>query len=291
MATSSNLMVSYKNDADEGVYYVNPAYAVVGFPITNAQTREMSEFVRILPDDNSYGYITSTFEVTFNREVPISIIALLKTNANQTTRVEIFLYGTDEDTPVYTDIFFHMFSESSYGTAEWGDFVWGGLTPISHFKGHNKQMILPLPDTYVAKKIVIKVYSAEPMEYFQFARFWAGFGYQPSFNINYGSSVGYKDSTDKKYNKSGARSYGSTIRMRTIDLNFESLEQGEFFRDLFGPAVQENGISTELLVALDATNMATIPYQSIYGNLVNANEASHAFWNHLSVDLSIEEAV
>ncbi len=287
MTTSSNLILSYRNDADSGVYYVDPLYSVAGYSIDFAKTREMSEFVRILPDNSGYGYCT--FEVSFDRELPVNIIGLLKTNSQQNTKVEVTLYSM-AGASLYSDTFFHMFSASTYGTDSWGDFMWGGQTPISHFKGHNKQMILPLPDVYMAKKVRIRVFSSEPIDYFEFARFWAGFGYQPTYNVNYGSSIGYKDDTDKKSSKSGARAYGSVIRKRTIELDFESLEQEEFFTELFGPVVQENGISTEMLIALDATNMATIPYQSLYGNLVNADDASHAFWNHLSVNLTLEEA-
>lgn len=288
MTTTSNLMLSYKNEADDASYYVDPLYSVAGFPIENAKTRKMSEFVRILPDASGYNYCT--FEVTFDREVAINIIALLKTNAVQGTKVDITLYDA-ADVEIYNDLFFHMFSGATYGVDDWGDFIWGGMTPINHFKNHNKQMVLPLDDIYDTKRIVIKVYSHELVAYFEFARFWAGYGYQPTINANYGSSVGYKDSTDKKVMKSGARMYGSVVRMRTMDLSFESLEQEEFFNELFGPVIQENGIKTELLAVLDATNMTTLPYQSLYGNLANADDAAHEFWNHLAVDLSLEEAV
>jgi hypothetical protein len=85
--------------------------------------------------------------------------------------------------------------------------------------------------------------------------------------------------------------YGSPIRMRKLNLQFESLEKDEFFLELFGPLVQEKGTYTEVLVSLSGTDRTMIPYQSVYGNLANAEEAAHAFWNHLGIDLQIEESV
>lgn len=297
MTTNQNVMLSVRNQAEKArVWSVSDT--VSGFPLKNLTTPDTSKSCRINFDMPDLSYETNERKVVINVKFPSAIranvVSLIKCNLRQDFRYSVVLYlGSGECyTSVVNDFPTYVFGgDNTYEEEDWGVFSWGGLLDANQFNDLPKNLIHVLDQTYEFDSIVLTIYTYDlTAQFFESYLLWVDEAFQPTIGADYGAEVAQIDDTETKRNRSGGRSYGSPVRRRMITMDLKDVHKTEAFRNLVGPIFQGSGISKLCLVILTPLDLDVRMYQSLLGNLSNAQKATHAFWNRLAVPFEIEES-
>lgn len=287
METNQNLVISPVNLA-EGATLLSSGECLAGFGLNKLLTPSTSESSR--PLYSSEGALS--IQVFFKSRANLKVVALIKHNLSQFDTYRVRLYTQSGGTLLYDSDVLPVFrGEDDFGTSAWGSFQWGSVVQKDNFKDFSKNILHLLDQEYQAGYMLLdfKTYELSPT-YLESFMLWAGDGYQPELNADYGAEVVMIDETETKGSRSGARTYGSPIRRRGVKLDLSEVERTEAFSRLLGPVIQASGKKTLVLVSLTPLDNASRMFSSFVGNLTNTQSASFAFWNRMSVPIEIEES-
>ena len=273
-----------------GVNYVNltkvtGSGTAQGFPVTNARTENLYEFVKLTGP-------TSFIEFDLNASKSIQIIGILKHSFGLSATWRIRLGTNAANTvsaPIYDSGVIDMANPfGTFGTLPWGEFDWGNVMPQEYSGLLNFHSFHLLAAPVQASYVRIDFSDTEGVH--QFARAWMGTIYQPSYNALYGSSIKPIDTTKERQHESGRRTYGTRRQRRSMELNFE-LPETELFYNMYGPLFSINGKKGEIVCLLQPLNPETWVFESIYGNITDIPSITKTFWLYGTTQITIDERV
>lgn len=288
MELNDNVLLSL-NLADKASV-VNAVPVLGGYGIDKLLSQNTFESCRIQVDAD---YDTPVvLKVKLPSKEPLRVVSLIKTNLTQLAQWKIVVMDREGGETLHDSGYMNVFSAlDEYGTANWGDFNWGGLGSEDNFQNLNVNAVYPLPEELSSSYVELSVLTHDlAITYFECFLLWIGNGYQPEFNADYGAEISVIDDTDMRKGASGSRSYGSPIKHRQVTLELSNIHKLEFFKKLFGPIMQKSGKSTLLHVVMTPKDLDTLLFQSLVGNITNTQKATHSFWNRLNAPLDIEES-
>lgn len=289
MELNDNVLFSVTNYAEQAKFISNldflSGYEPEKCLIPN--TYESSRF--LFPSSTT---TTLTLKLALNRQKPVNVVALCKINLTQLSQWSIVLKDREGGSTLYSSGLMNVFiATDGYAEDAWGTFNWGALVPAEDLQDFSVNALHPLDESYTAGYMEINIVANDTtLPYFETFLIWAGDGYQPERNANYGAEIYLIEETKFKQADSGSRSYGSPIRRRGISLELVEVEKDEMFAKVFGPILQAKGMSKLALVVMTPTDLNTLGSQSLLGNLTNPQKVTHAVWNRLNVSLEYEES-
>ena len=273
-----------------GVNYVNScrvsgSTTTQGFPVANALTENLYEFVKLI-GPNSY------IEFDLGTSKSMQLLGILKHSFGLSATWRIRLGTTAVNTissPIYDSGVIDMANPfGSFGGLAWGEFDWGNVMPQEYSGLLNFHSFHLLNEPVQASFIRFDFSDTEGVH--QFARPWFGTIYQPSFNALYGSAIRPIDTTKERKHESGRRTYGTRRQRRVMELNFE-LPEAEIFANIYGPLFSISGKKGEIVCILQPLNPETWVFESVYGNIIDVASIVKAFWKYGTTQIAIDERV
>lgn len=295
MALNSNILLSGIDHIQSATVLSSPSNTVVNFPYANFQTERMFEFGRFWSSSQSQTWIS----YDFGSSKGIDLVATLKHNMGQLALWRVRLSNDPTFATTVYDSGWAYVTPPSTGESglAWGQFDWGGLSPLSFTSQFNRHAYMPLPDTVSARYIRFDFddeaeASSRKDSFVQIARLWAGPGYQPTINVDYGAKNTAADRTGEKIARSGARQYDERdVRVRSLQLAFADLPHKELLYNIYGPLFMRNGKRKPLIAILFPQDPETFLMEAVYGNLKDVEAAEHVYWRHMQTSMTIEESV
>lgn len=293
---TENILIASTNLVDAGVIHNAFGPGAVGFPMTNLQSRESWLFARF-----GSPYVGQTkFDVELGEEKALNLLALLKHNCGPLAIWKVSLSSTQAglDTPDYTSDWLPMHPPvSGYGVLPWGEFEWGGVSPVEQQGFFNRHSFHPLPDTISASWIRYEINDesdvfTRPDSYIQMSRAWASSAYQPSLNVTYGAEIRAIDKTGFIESESLVTFFDKrVIRRREMDISFENIPEKELMYNIFGPIFMKLGKKGELIVMKCPADPESFAYETIYGTLDDVSGVVDSYWRRKSTDMKLKELV
>lgn len=286
METNDNVLISTDNKARNATVS-SYSETQAGHGVENLLSADTYKSARVYYPKTGHVVLS----VTFPSRTLISFVALVKTNLSQYSRYVMKFYTAKGGALLLeTTEQSVMSTEDTFGTANWGDFSWGGLVSVEGFKHLSLNLVHVLEETLNCGYIEIQI---DPKEegprYFESFMLWVDRGYQPELNADYGAEIRVLEDTEQKANRAGGRTYGSPIRRRAVSLELPTVHKSEAFRNIMGPIFQESGESKFCFVSLTPKDRDSLIYSSFLGNVINGQKMNYAFWNRMTVPLEIEE--
>ena len=296
MALDQNILLATNDVVQHGTIHHPLAQPDPDLVLSNLQVREHWMFGQF---PGPYKGQTK-FDVELGSTQYLNLIAFLKHNMGPLAlwRVSLADSQVGLDTPTYTSGWLPVHPAiTGAGTLAWGQFDWGGISPVIQQTYFNRNAYHPLPDTLSASWIRYEfddesdVFSrAYPWVYG--ARAWASAAYQPSTNVQYGAEVTPVDATGISRAGSGAKHHDKRIvRWREMALSFNDLPNAELMYYIFGPLLMEQGKTGELIVIKFPLQPETYAFEAIYGSLTDLAPTVDSYWVRKTTDLRIEEIV
>ena len=293
---TDNIMIASANLIDQGTIVYPYGTGAAGFPLTNLQKPETWLFGIF-----SGPYKSQTkVDVRLDGSQVLNLLAVLKHNCGPLSMWKVSLADSQAglDTPTYTSGWLPMHPPiAGTGTLDWGEFDWGGLSPLDQQGFFNKHSYHPLPDTKIASWIRYEIDDesdvfAREDSFVQLARLWASSAYQPSLNVSYGAEIKSVDKTGEMESDSLVSFFDKrVIRRREMNVTFDNLPEQEMMYHIFGPIFMKQGKKGELIVLKYPTNSETFAFETIYGSLIDTGSVSDSFWKRKSTDLNLKELV
>lgn len=273
-----------------GVNYINASKVsgsatVQGFPVENAKTDNLYEFVQFTGTTN---YV----EYDLGSNKTIQLLGVLKHSFGLAATWRIRLGTTAANTvsaPIYDSGVIDVANAfGTFGTLPWGEFDWGNVVPQEYGGLLNFHAFHLLSESVQASYVRIDFSDTEGVP--KFARGWIGTVYQPSYNALYGSAIKPIDTTKERQHESGRRTYGTRRQRRHMELNFE-LPETELFFNIYGPLFSISGKKGEIICFLKPLNPESWVFESIYGNIIDVAPIVKTFWQYGTTQIAIDERV
>lgn len=271
------------------------------FPVTNLADPEMHTFFRmqdglelVQPGDDY------TLVYDLGRTEAFKVFAFLKNNLEPTARWRIRVsdeLATLESDPVYdSDWVDCLPGLNQFGTAEWGTFDWGEFDFTVYMGSFNRQCVHVPPEMILGRYVRFDWDVHETVQLYghlQGARLWASDGFQPQVSASYGSSVSFINRVKELVMESGRVKRGTRrISKRACRLQFDDQEKKQLFYNLFGPILASPTAANEVLCLVEPLDFETHSFQVVYGYLKGSEHtATHAYFQHLSTAVHIEESI
>jgi hypothetical protein len=256
-----------------------------GFPVANAKTDNLYEFVK-------FTGTTSYIEFDLGTIKTLQLFGVLKHSFGASATWRIRLGTTAANTvaaPIYDSGVIDMANPlGTFGSLPWGDFDWGNVVPQEYNGLLNFHSFHLLDEPVQASYVRFDFSDTEGVQ--QFARAWMGTIYQPSKNALYGSSIKPIDTTKERQHESGRRTYGTRRQRRSMELNFE-LPESEIFYNIYGPLFSINGKKGEIVCLLQPLNPETWVFESVYGNITDVSSIVKSFWLYGTTQIILDERV
>lgn len=295
---NQNILFSGNNYLDlEDIIIHSSSEFEFEFPVSNLQTDALYEFARFRHTDKDNTWLIYDLSET----KLIQLFAVIKHNFGISSKIRFRVFSEDETpsgTEDYDSGWINCFPVGTeFGDLDWGLFDWGGLVPTEFLNNYNKHFFLPLEESVIGRYIRIDFddetdVSAREDNYLQAAKVYAGQIYQPSYNAIYGATIKAIDETKYKAMRSGTRIFSDlTVQRRAVSVTLENIPSSEFLYNIFGPLYMAKGKKTSVIVILKPLEAIEFPFNAIYGNILDSQEASYAVWSRMTNAIYVEELV
>lgn len=292
MALTDCALICANDYAENAVIFDAGDSGASGLPLTNLMLPDLyaaAEFSTKNP-------ASTWFTVDLKKVVSINMVSLLKHNLTYVAKWRVRIYDADPDTSsaIYDSGLTNVFPAiSGYGGLAWGEFFWGGsLEEYAEVNpaGFNRHSFLPV-DTVFGRYVRIDIDDPTNSTLPKISRLWISKGYQPSFNISYGSSIEPIDETEVSKTRSGVRKYGRVVKRKSLNMIFELIPIREMLFNIFGPIGLRTGKANELLVLLNPAEPETWFFESCFGNMPDISAFDYSWWNRMGTVIKVDEAV
>lgn len=273
----NNLRIIYNNVIDTAI--LSTSSAVSGLPVANLQNEAKGLVWR------SFG-TSATLTATWAFPQTLRGVVFPFCNLSPTATIRVKLYTNIADSITVSDT-----GEVSAGayTPEniWGDIPSTGVNSYSFGGGSYARVWF---NTAVARKIEIIISDpANPSGYLEAARLVCGDYWSPTYNTNFGLSIGYEDSSTQTRTESGNLLTTAGTIHRTLNFELQWLTPEDKTQML--SILRGNGLRKPLFVSIfpqDTDKTKEQQYQ-IYGKLTNLAKLNHPIYSIYTSSVSIEE--
>lgn len=215
-------------------------------PLSSLQNRALAEKAR------AEG-VSTGFTIQLNQPRPIGVVALAAHNLSDSAQYRV-LIGSGSEGTVTWDSGLRNVWPSVYATAEleWEyDNFWDG-TLEAGASGFTPLLTLFIDDIQVTSFIRVAILDeANPDGYIEIGRVFIGDTWQPEFNVSYGITHGYDDTTEVTEAGDRTEYFDLKRRRRTATFSLDYLSESEAFAGLYSLQRTE-GIAGEILYAFSS---------------------------------------
>ncbi|WP_298235919.1 hypothetical protein [uncultured Azohydromonas sp.] len=266
----ANILIAWGNDADRAT--LSGGAWVSTLPRTNLQTRELARVAR----STSAATAATKFTATFAGRPPlIDCIVLVAHNLSAAARWKVTASNA-AGSKVRSTGWMDVWKRSDPAELEWeDDRWWSGLpdaetiaafTPLLVWTGGRK--LWPSADdvTNPATWTVEIDDSTNPAGYVQFGRLFMGRAFQPKYNYEWGSGLGYETETTVDQSLDGVEFFGRRPPVRIFNFRLGNLNDAEAYGAVL--LLQRTvGIDGEVVVIPDPGSSQFSLQRNIYGRL------------------------
>ena len=273
----NNLRIVYDNVIDSAT--LTTSTAASGLPVTNLQQEQKGLVWR------STG-TTATITATWSSPQTLRAVILPFCNLTTSATIRVQAYTLAADTVPVRDT-----GPRPAGTYAPGD-IWGGNQPLdvnSYSFGGGSYARVWFAET-AAEKIEITIAdTSNPAGYLEAARLVCGNYWSPTYNTNFGLSIGYEDSSQQTRTESGNLLTTVGTLHRTLDFDLQWLTAEDKTRML--SVLRGNGLRKPMFVSIfpeDVDKVKEQEYQ-IYGKLTNLSKLTHPVYSVYTSNVSLQE--
>lgn len=290
MSISSNVLFSGTNLI--GSATLSGGDFTRGQPLANLQSMDMWKYGRFDSLVSSSTYVVAEFSELKS----FQLVAALAHNISAVGLWRIRIADTlalVTSSPTYDSGWVKITpAVTGYGVSEWGDFSWGDVTANTFDTILNRHGWHVMDESVEGKFVRIDFDDELENEfgYIELSRLWLGEISQPSYNALYGAKVMPIDKTKVRTAESGVRTYGTRYVRRGLALDFE-LSEAELINLIYGPLYMINGKAGEIVCILQPTLPETFIFQSVYGNILELQDAVHSTYARMTTSLIVDERV
>jgi hypothetical protein len=273
----NNLRIVYDNVVDSAT--LTTSTAASGLPVTNLQREQKGLVWR------STG-TTATVTATWSSPQTLRAVVLPFCNLTSAATIRVQAYTNTGDTTAVRDT-----GPQPAGAYTPGD-IWGGASDSSvnsYSLGGGTYARIWFAQT-VASKIEVTIADANnPDGYLEAARLVCGDYWAPTYNTNFGLSIGYVDSSTQTRTEAGNLLTSAGTLHRTLDFELQWLTAQDKTRML--SILRGNGLRKPMFVSIfpeDADKTKEQEYQ-IYGKLADLAKLTHPVYSVYTSAVSLQE--
>jgi hypothetical protein len=273
----NNLRIIYDNVADSAT--LTTSTAASGLPVTNLQLEQKGLIWR------STG-TNATITATWSTPQTLRAVVLPFCNLTASATISVRAYTNTSDTTPVLDT-----GAKPAGAYTPGD-IWGGATAgsvNSYSQGGGSYARCWFPQTVVRKLEITIADSSNSAGYLEAARLVCGNYWSPTYNTNFGLSIGYNDTSTQTRTEAGNLLTSTGTLHRTLDFDLQWLTAQDKTRML--SILRGNGLRKPLFVSVfpeDADNIKEQEYQ-IYAKLTDLSKLTHPVYSVYTSNLSLQE--
>jgi hypothetical protein len=280
-----NLILGFPNRADAGTY--SAGSWLPALPAANLGTREQWQVAR-----STDATVASTrFQVDLGRVTNLRAFALANHNMSRdaTWRVQL---GT---APGATDVY-DSGNQPAWALAfdsdmlEWesASFWEGAIDDPTDYQGYPYLAVHALPSWVNARYLTISIDdTANPAGYVQIGRLFAGGGFQPKYDADYGLQDSWVDGTVITETDSGHALADVKRRRRAVSFVLGVVTQTD--ADVIHEIQRRQGIWGEVLYLPDPSDQVLCQRYGMLGRLAELSPIDYPYYNLRSAAFSIKE--
>jgi hypothetical protein len=275
---ANNLRIIYDNVADSAT--LTASTTASGLTVNNLKTEQKGFVWR------STG-TSATITATWSSAQTISGVVLPFCNLTSNATIQVRLFtNTGDATPVLNT---GAQSARAYTPQD----VFGGFTQpagVNAYSFGGGSYARSWFAATVARKIEVIINDAgNSSGYIELSRLVCGNYWSPTYNTEFGLSLGYRDTSEQTRSESGNLITTNNTVHRTLNFNLNWLVDTDRTRML--SILRGNGLRKPLFVSIfpeDASLTKEQEFQ-IYGKLVNTNSITHPVYSVYTTTVDIEE--
>jgi hypothetical protein len=273
----NNLRIIYDNVADSAT--LTTSTAASGLPVTNLQREQKGLVWR------STG-TTAIITATWSTPQTLRAVVLPFCNLTSAATIRVQAYTNTSDTTPVQDT-----GTKPAGAYTPGD-IWGGADASSvnsYSQGGGSYARCWFPQTIVRKLEITLADSTNPAGYLEAARLVCGNYWAPTYNTNFGLSIGYSDTSTQTRTEAGNLLTNAGTLHRTLDFELQWLTPADKTRML--SILRGNRLRKPMFVSVFPEDTDPIKEQEyqIYAKLTDLSKLTHPLYSIYTSNLSLQE--
>lgn len=284
----ANCYIAYPNRVDTSTTFSGGGW-VSTLPASNMGTRPLKQVARTLDLSDT----NTQFKATLPLLRPVRTLAIVSMNLSAAAKVRFKVYGqAGAADPIYDSgqVDAYPGGTAAYGTIPWGsDRWWGGFPSAEDFKLYSNNVIHVLPSVVQASEVQVLISDPTNVDgYVQVGRLFVGDGWEPTYNMTYGASLGYESRTGVEEARSGAEYFDVQKGFRVARFKFDHLDKQEAFGRLMD--IQKLvDIHGEVLYLWDPEDGEYLSRTSFLGRLRQLDAIEQPYYDKYSSTFEIKE--
>lgn len=175
------------------------------------------------------------------------------------------------------------------GVLEWESDGWWSGAYDDDYVGHPFAAIYLAPGTPAARFVRVEISDPDnPAGYVQIGRFFAGGGISPEFNMIYGMSDGWDDSSVVETAIGGSEYFDERRRARTVKFELPYISQDTEFRQFY-EMHRRLGTTGEVLYLPDAADMAACQLTGFVGRMRQLSAIEYPYYRARTLGFELKE--
>lgn len=285
----SNVFLGYQNRIDECTLTLGSWSA--GLPRANLQSRQLSKVARTADD----ALASTLFLAAMTAQRPISVVALVRTNLSRAALFRVRIYTdaglTDEQYDSgWTDAF--ALWTWAFGTIPWEDpHFWDGKPTEDDLDGYFPRDVIHVLDyRRLGKYVKVEINdTANADGYVEIGRAFIGDGWQPEYNMPYGSTgIQHADLSGVVAALGGAEFFAERDLVRTLRFELQYLSSAEAMQRVFDMQRISKTVN-EVVVVFDPEDVPGAQRQAFLGRLQQLDAIRYPFVSKNASAFEIKE--
>lgn len=282
----SNVLIATKNRADECT--LSGGSYEASLPLDNAKDRDLTKVAR-----STDALAASTqFTAAMTAQRPIKVIGLIRANCSRDATYRFRVYtdagltdlvhdsGTLDAWPAWMYPFGYM---------DWSDpEFWDGRPATEDLGDFSQDIIYPLSVTTVGRYIKVEITdTANADGYVEFGRLFIADGWQPTWNMAEGASIGHEDLSTLAQSPAGKEFHTERDVRRVMRFQLPHLTEYEGARAFDMQRIAKT--IHEVLVVWDPDDLADVKRRGFMGRMRQLSAIEYPFYETNSTAFEIQE--
>lgn len=264
----SNVLICYRNRSDECT--LSGGSWSAGLPLDNLKNRD----IRLMARSTDALAASTKFTAALAAQRPIRMVALIRSNCSLAATWRVRIYTDSGLTNLVHDS----------GTLD----AWPAGTAAEDIAYFSSDIIHPLVASVVGQYVLVEVSDTGNADgYLEFGRLFVDDGWQPTWNMVEGASIGHDDLSTVMPAPSGKEFFAEREVRRVMRFQLPHLTEDEGARafDIQRIAKTVN----EVLVVWDPDDLADIKRRGLMGRLRQLSPIEYPFYETNSTAYEIQE--
>ena len=275
----SNATIGYGNIINDAT--LTTGAEIAGLPVTNLQTRHMSQHWRTGTNDSALTWVRATW----TQAKALQIIGLIKCNMTiyATYRLVLKHGGVENYNSGWLDV---LPPSIAFEDRIWESVsFWDGRLPVVG----DLNIIHPLPALTLADDVLLEINDSESLspDGFRAARLFTGPSFQAKCNMSWGASLQQKANAYIEQSRSGQQHIEEYpgARISNFELSFLNASEALILQNI----IRTEKTNGEVLWCPYPEDTARNPHDGFMGRMSELPAIARAQFNNDSVSMKIEE--